>query len=58
MTAAVLVGILLNGSMEDWKVRLGLLIGGTLVAVAGTAAGAGVSGFLKIPFNVATGKDL
>jgi len=55
ITASVLVGIFLNGSLEDWKLRFGLLVAGILVVVAGTAAGTGIAGFLKIHFNVATG---
>jgi hypothetical protein len=45
-----------NKTTVSWKVRVGLLLGGALIALLGTAAGSGIAGFLKIPFNVASGK--
>ena len=52
-----LVGIGLSGDIKDWKVLLGLLLGGTFIALLGTTAGCGIAGFLKIPFNVASGEQ-
>jgi len=61
--AAAIVGTVFGNAGGDskiktsWKVRLGLLLGGALVALLGTAAGSGIAGFLKIPFNVASGNS-
>ncbi|CAG7816264.1 unnamed protein product, partial [Allacma fusca] len=49
-----IVGFLLSVDIQDWKVLLGLLLGGIFIALLGTTAGCGIAGFLKIPFNVAS----
>jgi len=52
--AVVLVGTILGGDYTNLKLRTGLLVGGAALALLGVAAGCGVAGFLKIPFNVAS----
>lgn len=63
MITSALVGVVFGGSGgEDptnhvpWKVRMGLVFGGSVVDFLGTAAGSGVACFLKIPFNVVSGE--
>lgn len=63
MITSAIVGVALgsSGGNEDpdakvpWKVRMGLVFGGSMVALLGTAAGGGAACFLKIPFNVVSG---
>ncbi len=62
MITSAIVGVVFGGRDNDpntsvpWKVRMGLVFGGSVVALLGTAAGSGVACFLKIPFNVVSGK--
>lgn len=46
-----------SGPPVSLKIRTGLALCGSIVALMGTAAGGGVACFLKIPFNVVSGKN-